>query len=220
MVLNCEIDLESFWICFGLLMTSPLFLKKSILIAYFVFNVFVTFQGLMTMPWDVSLWNMSDRITAVLTVMQIIISQGTLKKDTALDTRIHMLQKLHKKDCESSVLNEFGWKKRAHVILIQNSESFSSIYIINQTCLEHRHFGLCAHNCGQTNNYCSLGLGSDLRTQDKVNKFSSLKLPKMVSYSSVFYTFSPASTSNPHHVLLLHIWVLSLAQLGPLCEPV
>lgn len=57
MVLNCEIDLQSFSICFCMLRPCHFFLfcfVLSFLIACFAFNVFAAFQGLMTMPWDVS----------------------------------------------------------------------------------------------------------------------------------------------------------------------
>lgn len=52
----------------------------------------------------------------------------------------------------------------------------------------------------------TLELGSDLRTQDTVNKFSTLKLPQMVSFYSVLSTSFSAFTSNFHRVFFLHIW--------------
>lgn len=55
------------------------FFLLSILIAWFAFNVFVTFQGLKTMPWDLSVWNMSNSINAVLTNANYSLFRGLIE---------------------------------------------------------------------------------------------------------------------------------------------
>lgn len=145
------------------------------------------------MPWDVSPWNMSNNITAVLTLMQIILSGDLVEGYCLRYWNLYATETTPNKKAVR-VLVWKNWIRTKELKLLGFKTQWASVvYLQYIRRVQSTDLSGCMYTkviTGQTNNYYALELCSALKTKDMVNKFSSLNLPKVKLLFWFFHIFA------------------------------